>query len=202
MHDPETGTLWSQITGEAISGPLTGKELEVYPSTITTYGEFVSRHPDGSILAKPDGMTGSYYASYYADRNRMGIFGTENSDSRLEGKDKVIGLRSGPFSLAVAAPASGDPVLQTVTMGQESYWVFWDPVHHSAAVWLVPEGESVKRAVLETGVMIRGNDEAAWDALTGHRRKADGANLQPAPFLIAYWFAWKNFYPDTELVLP
>jgi hypothetical protein len=202
MHDSETATLWSQVTGVAISGTHAGRELEVYPSTMTTYAEFVAHHPDGLILAKPDGMTESHYARYYADRSRMGIFGTQNNDTRLDGKDKVIGLRKGPLSLAVLVPATGDPVLTPVNVGGNEFWVFWDPSHHSAAVWLAPEGQAGHLADRASGSVISSSSDAVWDVLTGRRVGGQGPSLEPAPFLIAYWFAWKNFYPGTELVIP
>jgi hypothetical protein len=202
MHDPETATLWSQVTGEAISGVHAGRKLDVYPSTITTYAEYVAHHPNGLILAKPEGMTESHYARYYADRNRMGIFGTQNSDSRLDGKDKIIGLRQDPFTLAVSAPATGDPVLETITLGEDEYWVFWDPSHHTAAVWLALEGQAGHLVNSESGSAISSGNDAVWDVLTGRRVDGRGPNLESAPFLIAYWFAWKNFYPETELVVP
>jgi hypothetical protein len=202
MHDPETATLWSQVTGEAIFGAHAGRKLDVYPSTMTTFAEYVAHHPDGLILAKPEGMTGSYYARYYADRGRMGIFGTQNSDTRLEGKDKVIGLRRDRLSLAVAAPATGDPVFKRITMGEDDYWIFWDPSHHTAAVWLAPESQTGNLPHMESGSVLRSNNDAAWNVVTGRRVSGHGPNLESAPFLIAYWFAWKNFYPETELVLP
>ena len=39
-YDHETGSVWSQPTGEAILGPLTGTKLELLPSTLTTWGDW------------------------------------------------------------------------------------------------------------------------------------------------------------------
>lgn len=40
MYDRETGSYWSQITGQAIRGPLVGEKLRHLPSVVTTWGEW------------------------------------------------------------------------------------------------------------------------------------------------------------------
>ena len=49
----ETKSMWSQVTGECISGTLDGRKLELFPAMHTTYDEFVKLYPDGLILGKP-----------------------------------------------------------------------------------------------------------------------------------------------------
>ena len=46
MQDRETGTNWSQVTGEAIRGTLTGQELRQIPAQQTTWGKWRSGHPE------------------------------------------------------------------------------------------------------------------------------------------------------------
>jgi hypothetical protein len=48
--DRETGTRWQQSTGEAISGPLKGSFLELYPFVRTTWKEWRRRHPNTVVL--------------------------------------------------------------------------------------------------------------------------------------------------------
>ena len=43
--DVETGSRWQQSTGEAISGPLKGSKLELYPFVLTTWKEWRTRFP-------------------------------------------------------------------------------------------------------------------------------------------------------------
>lgn len=49
-YDHETGSVWSQPTGEAIAGPLTGARLELIPSEFTLWGDWKAAHPDSWAL--------------------------------------------------------------------------------------------------------------------------------------------------------
>jgi len=53
MYDAATRSYWSQILARGICGPHTGTELEIRPSSVTTWGEFRERHPDGEVLLPP-----------------------------------------------------------------------------------------------------------------------------------------------------
>jgi len=57
--DHETGSVWSQPLGEAILGPLTGERLELFPSTLTTWGAWQEAHPETlalDVLGWPTGF--------------------------------------------------------------------------------------------------------------------------------------------------
>jgi hypothetical protein len=76
--DRETSSVWSQLRGRAISGPLNGTPLEVVPSLQTTWSFWRSRHPATEVwVAREEGR--SYF---YRDR----IPGTPRSQrSRADG---------------------------------------------------------------------------------------------------------------------
>ena len=48
--DHETGSIWSQPIGEAIAGPLKGQQLELLPSTLTTWEAWRTAHPETRAL--------------------------------------------------------------------------------------------------------------------------------------------------------
>ena len=48
--DHETGSVWSQPTGEAILGERTGETLELLPSTLTTWSDWRDAHPETLAL--------------------------------------------------------------------------------------------------------------------------------------------------------
>src|SRR5262249_49792247 len=52
MLDRQTRTLWSNLTGEPVLGPLaaSGFRLQILPLTVTTWGEWRSRHPATTVL--------------------------------------------------------------------------------------------------------------------------------------------------------
>ena len=46
MTDRETGTTWSKATGEAVAGPLSGKNLEQVPSLVSFWFAWKDFYPD------------------------------------------------------------------------------------------------------------------------------------------------------------
>jgi hypothetical protein len=52
MFDRETESLWSQLYGGALDGPLAGQSLAVYPSLHTEWAAWQAQHPDTLVLSK------------------------------------------------------------------------------------------------------------------------------------------------------
>jgi hypothetical protein len=48
--DHDTGSVWSQPLGEAILGPRRGEQLELVPSTLTTWQAWQTAHPETLAL--------------------------------------------------------------------------------------------------------------------------------------------------------
>ncbi len=200
MHDLQTGTLFSQVSGIAIKGPHSGYELERFPSFITTYAEYVRNYPNGKILKKGPGERNTPYESYYRDSQRLGIFGRQNQDPRLEGKSRVIGLRSGTDELAVPLDESGQSELRTEIIDGQRLWTYWNPATETARVWQTPRSCEDDEASLDSaGMIVNARCGGAWNPVTGMSRRSGGENLTPYPFLISYWFAWKTFFPLTRI---
>lgn len=95
--NPDNESLWSQVLGEAVVGPLAGTKLNILPSTITTLDKWENSHPDTQVLARPEDSRRNYnrdpYAGYY-DSSRV-RFGAEFDDDRLDPKRLVYGIESG-----------------------------------------------------------------------------------------------------------
>lgn len=92
--DRETESLWSQVLGRAVAGPVAGAQLELLPATLTTWDEWQERHPKTLLLAESTGYNRNYgldaYA-HYGTTDRL-MFPLNHSDKRLELKDRVIGV--------------------------------------------------------------------------------------------------------------
>ena len=56
--DHDTGSIWSQPTGEAVVGPRKGQTLELLPMTFTTWGAWVEANPRTLALDAPGAPTG------------------------------------------------------------------------------------------------------------------------------------------------
>ncbi len=94
FFDRKTESLWSQVLGEAVSGPVSGAQLELLATTYTTWGEWVDRHPETLLLAKETGFNRNYdvdaYA-YYTSTDRL-MFPVNHTDERLPIKERILGV--------------------------------------------------------------------------------------------------------------
>jgi len=213
MYDGATGSHWSQLLATAIQGPMTGEALDLVPSTLTTLGEWRETHPDTVVLRPPpeSGTVGTglktrdYTRDPYAGYERSDDAGLDDEfdDDRLHPKTVVLGVeRSG---VARAYPAEtireealvedvvgGLPIVVTTTGegtpiawhrevdGRERSFEVGDDRHLRAG------GSRWRRS---TGIAVDGPYEGT--------RLAQANAVSPL-----FWFAWLDFYPDTELYGP
>lgn len=123
-YDRGTQSLWSQQLGRAIAGPSAGAQLDLLPTTLTTWGEWKERQPETLLLAEETGHNRNYeldaYA-HYATTDRL-MFPLNHSDNRLEVKDRVLGVqidgvyKAYPYALF---PQEGNSLVSDMVNGQE-----------------------------------------------------------------------------------
>ena len=97
MYDRQTESLWSQIEGRAVSGPLKGEELELKPSRLTNWHGWTSEHPDTMVLSRNTGHRRNYDRSPYGNYEESAslYFPVSERDSRYHPKTWTLGMTSG-----------------------------------------------------------------------------------------------------------
>lgn len=65
LYDRRTRSLWSQIMGRAVTGPLKGTPLEQLPAIHTTWADWRKRYPDTLVLGRDTGYARNYDQSPY-----------------------------------------------------------------------------------------------------------------------------------------
>jgi hypothetical protein len=203
MQDLETESLWSQISGECISGSQIGSKLKQFPAIHSTYKEFKKNYPNGLLLKKPEkGEVGSQYISYFDDKEKLGIFGRSNSFTRLDGKDKVIGIRVADREIAVSyeflakeefvvISDSGGPIIIIFNV---------DGATVSAFILDLADTNDLKSLDVTDHIISIAGGKMKWDAYSGHAFSMGVNNLEIKPAMTAFWFAWISFFPETELI--
>lgn len=214
MYDRETGSYWSHVTGEAMAGPLKGKTLKLVPALMTTWSHWKRLYPAGKVLAKRPGVfgaagTSNVYQSYFEDPNRLGIFGTRNPDAVLPGKEFVLGVTAGAERVAYAfRRLSRQPLINDTAGGEPVVVVFSARDATAAAFSRRAGGRTLTFANLrqQDGVWVMDDRETSstWRAFEGRAAagKLKDARLEPLTGTQAFWFAWKQIYPDTRLWTP
>ncbi|WP_386719834.1 DUF3179 domain-containing protein [Litoribrevibacter euphylliae] len=94
MYDRETESLWSQIEGRAISGPLKGTILERLPVEHTFWQDWQQRHPNTLVLSEDTGYWRNYQNTPYPnyDKTKRTYFPVNHTDRRYHPKSLVIGI--------------------------------------------------------------------------------------------------------------
>ncbi len=97
LYDRNTGSLWSQIMSQAISGSLKGEKLDQIPLTHTTWADWSKQFPDSLILSTDTGFQRDYTRSPYSDYANSNdlYFKVKNFDRRYHPKEFVIGISIG-----------------------------------------------------------------------------------------------------------
>ena len=201
MYDRQTDTLWSQLLGEAVEGPLTGTKLEFVPSWQTTWSDWKAQHPDTIALDKGLGGSRDPYTSYYNSPS-SGVIGENRVDDRLYVKEFVIGVEQNgeaaayPFSVLNETPVVNDlvgekPILVVFNANTGTGIVFDRQVDSQTLTFSLTDGLSLTDA--ETGTL--------WDGLTGQALKGPlmGESLTRLKSTASFWFGWKDWYPDTRV---
>lgn len=67
LFDRQTGSLWSQLLSEAVTGPLTGTRLKVLLAQNTTWGAWKDAHPETRVLSFATGYSRDYKQDPYAE---------------------------------------------------------------------------------------------------------------------------------------
>lgn len=67
LFDRQTGSLWSQLLSEAVTGPLAGTRLKVLSALNTTWGAWKKTHPETRVLSFATGHARNYRDDPYAE---------------------------------------------------------------------------------------------------------------------------------------
>lgn len=201
MYDRETSSEWSQLLGEALTGPLKGTKLELVASSRMTWKEWRERYPNTLALRKPKYTGFDSYDSYYRS-DAAGLVGEAIRDDRLEIKQLVVGINIADVAIAYPyfeleeAPVVNDAVAERkllVTFNGEtrSIGVFDRELDGQTLTFSELESDTENMRDQETG--------STWNRLTGLGIDGPlkGKALTKIPYTSSFWFGWKDNYPNT-----
>jgi uncharacterized protein DUF3179 len=216
LKDRETGSVWSALTGEALSGPLAGKRLAPIPSFILTWGRWKSLHPDSWVLAEDPKLSPHYTTRATAavcplPPSAAGL--PRKPDPRLKPEALVVGISSGSRQTAYPLtnregryPAQPQAV-EVTRLGDEPLVLFSDPAARAAVVYR-PEAKRQRltftpRNSAGAPQWIDRQTGSTWN-LAGIcvEGPLKGEALAPADFVRVRWYAWSATYPKTGTLRP
>jgi hypothetical protein len=211
FKDTETGSRWQQSSLEAISGPLQGAHLELYPFLLTSWDEWRRLHPNTLVLKPLPG-----YAERIPAKNaqlRVG-FPTAKAapddvvrrDDRLKAYTKIIGLTFGEASRAFPIDALERARVVNEELGDQPILVVHQPKSETTTAFVArAHGARLtfEAANASATALVDRETRSRWDAYGRCTSgKLKGTHLEALIMEPEYWFAWSEFHPSTTIYAP
>lgn len=224
MYDHQTDSLWSQIWGEAILGKLKGTRLRAIPSFQTTWGTWKRLHAETRVLSKKKSPYAQdprksfaykedIHGDYYFTPATLGFEGPLVIDPNLDLlplKERVLGLtlagraKAFPFSKLKEKPVVNDHLGETpilVVFAGGSSWYPFGMVFERRVGGKTLRFQTAAESKGEEIVLTDQETGSKWLAFKGVavQGKLKGQKLRQLIASYAFWFAWHDYFPDTEV---
>lgn len=200
MYDKTTDSKWLHVTGEALKGPMKGKQLPFVPSEIVPWSVWKARYPMSKVLlGKKDlGPMGTYRL-----KDRLKSFGL----SVGEGREVTL------FHYTLLAQV---PVLDGF-LGERPIVVGFDPKAVYAVAFSSVLGDSTlhfdayqsaSEGAAEEGfqrlLMRDAESGSLWSRMTGTCLAGPRKGQQLERLAATAWLGkrWLGFFPDGQVVGP
>jgi uncharacterized protein DUF3179 len=164
LYDANTQSLWSQLDGRALAGPMAGQKLSAIPSTVTTWEAWRKKHPETDVLSLNTGYARDYGIDPYWGYEHGAELASPvtHLDERLDPHEIVLGISAGgqdeafPLSKLAGAPMplriqlggadltinydAGSGAASASVAGEripayDGYWFAWAAFHPATAIW-------------------------------------------------------------------
>ena len=223
MRDDQTGSYWQQITGAAVSGPLTGRRLTLVSSDELSFGLWAAEEPQGMVFRDVARYTSDYSKKDWDVRMKKEPTVLSFADPKLglEPRTLMLGVRASGASRAflyrevlkeklVLDRVGPEPVLLVVGPDGHSVRVFRDRIpglEGAPAFYRTlddaqsqPADAAWLRQAADSPLMMDEATASAWNfrgcAVSG---KATGACLEQVDAIKDYWFDWRNYNAQTTV---
>lgn len=205
MYDRETRSLWSQFLSIGVQGEFEGVRLKTLPVVLTTWGEWTDQYPETTALMKPNSSLWDPYLGYYGDNSQPGIIGEKVKDERFARKELVLGLGfdDGPKAFPHSELRSKRVVNDEVA-GEKALIIFREDSATAIAFNRTLDGRDLTFELIELDERewLRDREtDTLWIPFTGLAVDGPlaGSVLDRMHGANVFWFAWTDFYPETEV---
>jgi len=206
MRDEETGSWWQQVSGQAIAGPLKGKQLRSVFCDEVSFGVWKREQPNGRVL-KPDHSVAvkDYVPSDWDQRmTKVPVNIGDKLDRSMPPRTQIVGITIGnsdkayPLELLVQqSPVIDDiggvPIVIIVGKDRKSVRAYERVVDDRKL-------EFFGKNDAPEFVLVDAETGTEWDfAGKGITGQLQGKELKKVAILNDYWFDWKIYHPKTAV---
>ena len=220
MYDRQTESLWSQLYGGAVNGPMAGTSLKVFPSVLTEWASWSAQHPDGRVLSKRQTCAtfscgdyasnpyGSYdvdpYAGYYLTADEGVVNHQIPRDAAGGGpKQRVLGVRMGEFAKAYPFAALAKERVINDEIDGVPVVIWFDPGAESGAAFIRRVDGQVLDFQPDTADPLLMRDkqtDSLWSGAAGKAQNGRLAQSRLSPLVTtpAFEFGWYGYFPGSD----
>lgn len=182
MIDLETRSLWSHLLGQAMRGPLKGKELEMLPSVMTDWATWHMQHPDTTVLNLRR-TSNRYQRNFYRQPSQFVIGMAAGGSARAWPLDQLVNHPVVNDTFGV------DPILIIFMRDSATALAFDRRVKGQTLTFRTAEGKLLDE---QTGTQW---DPASGQAVAG---PLQGEYLARRIGVVSYRRAWRDFHPESS----
>lgn len=205
IRNKADGTLYSALSGRALSGPKKGNSLKPVPTLSARWGHWLKMYPDTvayHMFPKHVPLDFPTSVTAASKQSRIPI------DDRLDAGKLVVGLAADERARAYAIDA--DPAetnLIADRFANETVLVVWNGPTKTAVTYAArTEGESPRALTFRVDKadpatpLVDNETGSRWD-IAGRARSGSlkGQTLAWLPGVACRWFAWSAEYPTTDI---
>lgn len=180
--DHKTGSVWSQVWGQAIAGPLKGTTLNLIPASITPWETWKGEHPHTLALTNDKG----------------GLFSRQEKPR----DGWVVGLALDKYSKAYYYSALAQERVVNDFIGPYPVVLYANPDTRNVQVYLRQVDDEVLTFELAASGegLVDSQTGSMWDVSRGLAGEGEfqGRALLRLPYLSSFDWAWLDFHPDSE----
>ena len=194
--------------GEAIEGPLEGKQIEMFPVVWTTWGKAKVRYPNAQVLDRPSASRRPYgkdpYGSYQRPptyyQNDQILYPVMHVDRSLHPKEPVLGIKMETLRLAIVKRSVAAMGVANIDIGMVPLVALYDPGLDAIRIFQRQTGNKTLNFLMQDNKIYDRESMTEWtpDGKGAYGRYRD-QQLTQVPAMEVMWFAWTAFYPDTAI---
>lgn len=179
-YDHETGSIWTQPWGRALTGPLKGTQLKVLPFSLVPWSTWQADHPDTLVLHE----NGFFGAGRETPRNNF-VAGVAIGEA----------ARAYPFPIIREEPVINDalngiPLVLHTNPETRSIHIFVRRLSDGTELTFSGDGQQ----------LLDDQTGSTWDPARGIATDGEltGEGLREIPYVSSFDWAWLDFYPESD----
>ena len=224
IYDRESESLWQQMSGRAVAGPLAGERLTPVESAVVAWREFVTSWPEGDVLtvSPDDPRYGRNPLLSYDSPDARPIFTSGPLDTRLPAMRRVAVIELDGRTVAVPFPedvdVNGDGEVVAASIGSQDVLLFFNPLTRSSVDTrgigdskLVGSVVVYERGDLDPeAIVVSSSLQAPWQATDTRAAtrydffakapEGQALGLRRVEHFTGFWFSVSANYPGIELL--